>query len=224
MKKYFNLSRYKELLKLEEDGKISFLDLELLRFQASVGWQLCYNRKKDYLILIDEYLSRIITPYEFRSKFLQMEKEDSEKATLILEDFQELEVFTLANDLEKFSDLIGKISDLCFEYDELWDGTIERMSESEFYYWVLVYRFWLTIILFNSEILTSLNRLYGSNYFKSFYVIFGRVLLIKKIVLCQIYSVLLLDLGALNKTVFLENNFSLIKCRILICMKNSENN
>ena len=92
-----------------------------------------YNRKKDYFILIDQYLSRIIPPYEFRSKFLQMEKKDSEKSTLILEDFQELEVFTLAKDLEKFSDLINQISTLCFEYGEVWDGTMELMSESEFY-------------------------------------------------------------------------------------------
>ena len=136
MEKDFNLSRYKELLKLQENGKISFLDFELLSFKATVAQQMCYNRKKDYFILIDEYLSRIIPPYEFRSKFLQMEKEDSEKSTIILEDFQKLEVFTLAKDLEKFSDLIGKISTLCFEYSEIWDGTIEPMSESEFYYLV----------------------------------------------------------------------------------------
>ena len=118
------------------NGKISFLDFELLSFKASVQQQICYNRKKDYFILIDEYLSRIIPPYEFRSKFLQMEKEDSEKSTRILENFQELEVFTLAKDLEKFSDLIGNISALCFEYNEIWDGTMERMLESEFYYLV----------------------------------------------------------------------------------------
>ena len=136
MGKDFNLSRYKELLKLQENGKISFLDFELLSFRASVAQQMCYNRKKDYFILIDEYLSRIIPPDEFRSKFLEMKKEDSEKATIILEDFQELEVFTLAKDLEKFSDLIGEISTLCFEYSEIWDGTMEPMSESEFYYLV----------------------------------------------------------------------------------------
>ena len=133
MEKYFNLSRYKELLKLQENGKISFFDLELLSLQASVAQQMYYNRKKDYFILIDQYLSRIIPPYEFRSKFLQMEKKDSEKSTLILEDFQELEVFTLAKDLEKFSDLIDQISTICFEYGEVWDGTMEPMSESEFY-------------------------------------------------------------------------------------------
>ena len=136
MIKHFNLSHYKELLKLKESGKISFLDekyLELLSYNASVARQMKYDRKKDYFLLIHEYLSRLICPYEFRSNFLQMEREDSKKATLILEDFQELEVFTLAEDLEKFSDWITQISTLCFEYNELWDGSMERMSESEFY-------------------------------------------------------------------------------------------
>jgi len=133
MEKSFNLSRYKELLKLEANGAITFLDLELLSFKASVAQQMCYNRKKDYFLLIDEYLSRVIPPYEFRSKFLQMKKEDSKKSTIILEDFKKLEVFTLANNLEKFSDLISEISTLCFEYNEVWDRTMEPMSESDFY-------------------------------------------------------------------------------------------
>lgn len=46
MEKYFNLSRYKELIKLEANGDITFLDLELLSFKASVAQQMCYNRKK----------------------------------------------------------------------------------------------------------------------------------------------------------------------------------
>ena len=133
MEKSFNLSRYKELLKLEANGDITFLDLELLSFKASVAQQMCYNRKKDYFLLINEYLSQVISPYEFRSKFLERKKEDSKKSTIILEDFKKLEVFTLAKNLEKFSDLISEISTLCFEYDEVWDGTMEPMSESEFY-------------------------------------------------------------------------------------------
>jgi hypothetical protein len=39
MEKHFNFSHYKELLKLEESGKISFLDenyFELLSYKASV--------------------------------------------------------------------------------------------------------------------------------------------------------------------------------------------
>ena len=107
-----------------------------MSYRASVAEQISYNRKKDYFILIDEYLSRIITPYEFRFRFLKMENEDSEKSTIILEDFKKLKVFTLAQDLEKFSDLISKISTLCFDYNESWDGTIKQMTESEFYYLV----------------------------------------------------------------------------------------
>jgi len=46
IKKYFNLSHYKELLKLSENGEISFLDFEFLSFKASVAKQICYTRKK----------------------------------------------------------------------------------------------------------------------------------------------------------------------------------
>ena len=62
-----------------------------------------------------------------------MKKEDSKKSTIIFEDFQQLEVFTLTENIKKFSDLIGEIRTLCFEYDEIWDGTMKPMSESEFY-------------------------------------------------------------------------------------------
>jgi len=63
-----------------------------------------------------------------------MEEEDSQKATTILKDFQQLEVFSLAEDLDEFSGLIRQISDLCFDFDELWDGIISQMSENKFYY------------------------------------------------------------------------------------------
>jgi len=41
MKKKFNLSRYKELVKLIESGKISFMDsnyIELVGYSTSVGY------------------------------------------------------------------------------------------------------------------------------------------------------------------------------------------
>ena len=75
MEKRFNLLRYKELLKIEKNGKFSFLDLELLGLKASLAKQMFYTRKKDYFLLIEEYLSRIISPSAFRSKFLALEKE-----------------------------------------------------------------------------------------------------------------------------------------------------
>ena len=87
MENHFNLSRYKELLQLEEKGEISFLDIELVSYQASIEGQISYNQKENYFIVIHEYLSQIITPYEFRSKFLQIRKDDSAKARIILKDF-----------------------------------------------------------------------------------------------------------------------------------------
>lgn len=65
-----------------------------------------------------------------------MENEDSEKSTIILEDFKKLKVFTIAQDLKKFFDLISQISTLCFNYDGVGDGTMKRITESEFYYLV----------------------------------------------------------------------------------------
>jgi hypothetical protein len=50
-----------------------------------------------------------------------MEKEDIEKGYVILGNIQELDVFYLVEDLEKFSRLIGEIIDLC-----------EAMPETEF--------------------------------------------------------------------------------------------
>jgi hypothetical protein len=123
MAKQFNLARYKELLELEKSNKITFLDLELLTYRATIESQIYYNRKENYFFLIEKYLRGEIAGHEFRSKFLEMEKQDGKTIYIIQQDFQKLEVFTLADDLEEFADLIEEISTLCLEYDEIWDGT-----------------------------------------------------------------------------------------------------
>lgn len=109
------------------------MDFELLSYRGSVENQVSYNRKKDYFILIHEYLSGIISLDEFQDKFLEMENEDARESAIILKDFQKLEVFTFAKDLEKFSDPKDRIGILCSEYYEIWNGTIERMAETKFY-------------------------------------------------------------------------------------------
>jgi len=117
MGKHFNVSRYQELLELE----------------ASVQCQIAYNQKENYFSLIEKYLDRQITTYEFRSTFLEMESQDSREAFKIKQDFRKLEVLRLADDLEKFTDLTNEISALCFEYSEQWNESMTRMSESELY-------------------------------------------------------------------------------------------
>ncbi len=133
MAKQFDVERYKQLLELEKTNKISFLDLELVRYQASIPSQFSYNRKENYFSFIENYLKGTIDGYEFRSKFLEMKKQDAKIASRIHQDFEKLKAFTLADDLEEFSSLTQEISTLCEEYDEIWDGTIIPMSESEFY-------------------------------------------------------------------------------------------
>lgn len=137
MEKHFNLSRYKELVDMENCGETVFLDanyFKLLRYQTSVGKQLIYNRKEDYYSIINKYLNKTLTLLEFRAQFLDMQKEDMEKGYAILGNTQELEVFYFVEDLEKFSRLIGKIIDLCEDY-----YIIEPMPETEFYFLVNKY-------------------------------------------------------------------------------------
>ena len=129
----FNLSRYKELLELEKNNKITFLDLELGTYKASICSQIQYNRKEEYFSLIEKYLKRKLSGDEFRSKFLKIETEDEKTAYILGRDFQKLEAFTLADDLEDFSNLILEISTLCSEYGDTWYESMEPMSENEFY-------------------------------------------------------------------------------------------
>jgi hypothetical protein len=137
MKKEFNFTGYKELVDMKNCEEIVFLDanyFKLLRYQTSVGKQLIYNRKEDYYSIINKYLNKTLTLIEFRTQFLDMEKEDIEKGYVIIENIQELEVFYLVEDLEKFSRLIGEIIDLCEDY-----YIIEPMPETEFYFLVKKY-------------------------------------------------------------------------------------
>ena len=137
MKKKFNFTGYKELVDMKNCEEIVFLDanyFKLLRYQTSVGKQLIYNRKEDYYSIINKYLNKTLTLIEFRTQFLDMEKEDIEKGYVILENIQELEVFYLVEDLEKFSRLIGEIIDLCEDY-----YIIETMPKTEFYFLVKKY-------------------------------------------------------------------------------------
>jgi len=132
MSKKFNLSRYKELIKLLKNGRISFMDsnyFELVEYSPSVGYQLIYARKKIFFSLIDNYLNGTLTLLEFRTQFLEMEREIHKKGEFILKNIQELEDFYLAEDLEKFSRLIASIREVCEDY-----YVLEPIPETDFYF------------------------------------------------------------------------------------------
>ena len=72
-----NLLRSKELLKLDQDGKIPISDenfLELLDLRIDVYAHIVYNRKEVYPSLVEHYLNKLITPRYFRSKCREMTK------------------------------------------------------------------------------------------------------------------------------------------------------
>ena len=138
MKNNINLTRYKELLKLKENGKIEILDknfIELATIRLTIESQISYNRKKMYFLLIQNYLDGIISSYDFQSKFMEMMSEDSNTADLILKDFERLEGFILSKNLEKFSDLYMEITTLCQERYEIVNDNDDAgpMPESQFY-------------------------------------------------------------------------------------------
>ena len=128
----FNVSRYRELLKkesiLEEQNKF-LLDetdyLELLSYQSTIYRQIYFSRRSKYCSLIKEYLNMTIPPHKFRARFLEMVKQDDEKAEKILQDFKQLSSFSIDGNLDGFSSLFGQISNKClqaFEFGPKNDG------------------------------------------------------------------------------------------------------
>ena len=185
MAKQFNLERYKELLELEKNNKITFLDLELVTYGANIESQICYNRKENYFSLIEKYLKRKIDGYEFRSKFIEMEQQDGKLSSIIKQDFQKLEVFTLADDLKEFSNLLVEISTLCWEYDEIWDGTMTPMSENEFYSLVNKHYFQLAELF---PVVSTNNLPYENLIFRSFKNLAVIIVLGNLLIFCNIFS------------------------------------
>ena len=115
MKKKFNLTGYIDLIKMQHSGELVFSDanyFKLLGYRTSVTDQLMYNRKEEYYSIINKYLNKTLTLKEFRTQFLNLQDEDIDKKMVILGNIQELEVFYLVEDLERFSRLIDEIIDL----------------------------------------------------------------------------------------------------------------
>jgi hypothetical protein len=131
----FNLLRYQELLAKTKSstktGKEYFRDpeiLELLSYESSVENQIFYHQKNDYLDLIQKYLDERIPTHVFLGKFLEMRRDNTEKAAKILKNFEELSTFWIEPGVEKFFSLFGEIDEAClcvFEFGLGDDGIPE---------------------------------------------------------------------------------------------------
>ena len=137
MKKVFNVSRYRELLKkvniLEQQNKFLFDEpefMEFLSYGASVERQIHFSRKSEYCSLIKKYVYKTLPPHIFRGEFLEMVEQDTEKAEKILQDFNQLSNFSISvnlldEDKDEFSSSFERISDKClqaFEFGPEDDG------------------------------------------------------------------------------------------------------
>jgi len=116
----FNLLRYQELLantkSSTKTGKEYFRDPEvaqLLSYQSSLENQTFYDQKNDYLDLIQKYLDETIPTHLFLGKFLDMRRDNTEKAAKILQNFEELSTFWIEPGVEKFFSLFGEINEAC---------------------------------------------------------------------------------------------------------------
>jgi hypothetical protein len=117
-----NVSQYRELLKkesiLKEQNKFLFDKpdyLELLSYQATVYRQISFRRRNEYCSLIKKYLNTTIPPHKFRARFLEMIKQDDEKAEKILQDFKQFSSFSIDGNLDRFSSLFGRIFNKCLQ-------------------------------------------------------------------------------------------------------------
>jgi hypothetical protein len=144
-----DISRYKELIELDKNNLLSNDQFwgELLDYEASVEFQITYNRKQEYLLLIEKYINQQIDFYEFKSLFLIMTKEDSEAASIILNDLKALETFKLDNDRLslKISELITDISILCLDFSEPFAETEDEIAESKIKFYSLVKKHYLKL-------------------------------------------------------------------------------
>ena len=145
MKKPFNFARYNELLEtqkkltLAERSKSFFIgnEMVLLNYEASIQSQVMYNRKDEYFLLIENYLQKVVSPFDFRSQLSKMQREDCIKAREICRSPEELSKFYLLDNLDDFSDLILDISDIGFDAEE--SGFQEGLKEDDLYSSIQIY-------------------------------------------------------------------------------------
>lgn len=71
--------------------------------------QISYNRKAEYLSLIEKYIAETIDAIIFRFKFLKIRKDDDETVKILEKDFKQLSTFSIDSEADGFIDLIEQI-------------------------------------------------------------------------------------------------------------------
>lgn len=140
----FDKTRCIELFKKEKalnNQKKSLFDenraeyLELVSYGIVLESQIYYNRKAEYLCLIEGYKTGTIDAVLFRLAFLKMYREDNKAVKILKKDFQRFSTFLIDSKSYEFSPLINQIFDDCdaltFDFDPE-DEESYRITKDQF--------------------------------------------------------------------------------------------
>ena len=119
MDKTFNIDRYIELMEKQKTlqsvndnlNKINYN--ELLSYQIIIYNQFIYNKKNEYISLINQYINNEIDSFALQFKFFQIRRIHIQNAENLEENFQELSNMLIDEKSDDFSKLIEHVSGIC---------------------------------------------------------------------------------------------------------------
>ena len=122
MIKTFHTARYIELLKKDQSLRSSSTSLykedkieyrELLSYGVILYNQIIYNRRHDYIFLIEKYIINETDSLLLRLQFFQIQREDRDLKKDLEKNFEQLSNVLIDLKSEEFSLLIADIFDAC---------------------------------------------------------------------------------------------------------------
>ena len=122
MPQTLNKVRYIELLKknqnlqnkntsLYKENRVEYR--ELISYGGIVYNQIIYNRRDDYISLIEEYVTNEIDSFVLRLQFFQTQREDRKIKKDLEKNFQQLSNLLIDSKSSEFSLLINDIFEAC---------------------------------------------------------------------------------------------------------------
>ena len=137
MTQEFNIVRYIELLKedqelrsqdsmLDEEDEIKYR--ELLSYGIMVENQIIYNRKDEYIPVIEQYVSKKIDFVSLRSQLFTIQRKDYKLRDHLENNFKELSKVLIDSKSSEFGVLIQDIFDLFELIDSEEDEPFEIME------------------------------------------------------------------------------------------------
>ena len=122
MTQTFNKMRYIKLLKKDQSLKSKNSSLykedrveyrELLSYAVILYNQIIYNRRHDYISLIEKYVTNEIDSFLLRLEFFKTQREDIKTTNNLEKNFEQLSNVLIDSKLDEFSLLIKDIFDAC---------------------------------------------------------------------------------------------------------------